>query len=178
MLRDTIRDQLDRFREVIGEPTHLDGHHHVHVHNEVLELLPELLPADTPIRAVPRTPPHSDDPLDRREAGLYQGFPAVDLVWEFHHLHPDLGGAGLGWLERARTLSVEIVTHPADDNPKLGEAPWRAATADLDLASYRGLAERLAAAAPPASLPPREPEPHASPRGWRRLLQRSGTGTA
>ena len=99
-------------------------------------------------------------------------------MWEFHHLHPDLGGAGLEWLARARTLSVEIVTHPADDNPKLGEAPWRAATSDLDLASYCGLAERLAAAARPASLPPREPEPRASPRGWRRLLQRSGTGSA
>src|SRR3954470_17623319 len=36
LLRDVVRDQLDRFREDIGEPTHLDGHHHVHVYDEVL----------------------------------------------------------------------------------------------------------------------------------------------
>lgn len=164
LLRDTIRDQLDRFREDIGEPTHLDGHHHVHVHNEVLELLPEILPADLPVRAVPRTPPRSDDERDAREAGLYARWPAPDLVWEFHHLHPELGGAGLEWLDRAQTMTVEIVTHPAEDNERLDGAAWRAATGGLELGSYRDLAELPR---PALSLAPGER------RGWRRLLRRS-----
>src|SRR5271169_531289 len=37
LIADAIADQLERFREAFGEPTHVDGHHHVHTHPAVVE---------------------------------------------------------------------------------------------------------------------------------------------
>src|SRR5205085_9624158 len=47
-----VGDQLDRFRAQFGEPTHINGHHHVHV----MDLVLAALPPGIPVRQVPTTP--------------------------------------------------------------------------------------------------------------------------
>src|SRR3954454_3523834 len=46
-----VDDQLERFRSTFGEPAFVNGHHHVHLAEVVLDALP-----DIPIRQVPTTP--------------------------------------------------------------------------------------------------------------------------
>src|SRR5205823_6992662 len=48
-VRAAVEDQLAQFRSLVGEPTHINGHHHVHLADAVLESLPE----EIPIRQAP-----------------------------------------------------------------------------------------------------------------------------
>lgn len=134
-VRDAVQDQLDRFREEFGEPTHIDGHHHIHVHPAVLAMLPPELP----IRSVPRPPGAMDAPWDERDRAVHEGFAAPDITLELHRLHPALGGAGLEPLARARSQTIELVTHPYADRAALESDAWRELVASLRLGSYRDL---------------------------------------
>ncbi len=137
LLRDAVFDQLEQFRELYGEPTHLDGHHHVHVQPQVLEALsPEL-----PIRPILRESGELDRRPSRRERELRRRFQAPELAVAFEQLHPAIGGAGLAPLRRAQTHALEVMTHPqlcAQLDALLSET-WLTALAGLPLGSYRDL---------------------------------------
>jgi chitin disaccharide deacetylase len=137
LLRGAIEDQVERFCEQFGEPTHIDGHHHVHLYEAVLDLLPRTWPLRPPLRA----PAHVDSRRNRRERRLHRRFRAPDLSFAFERVHPAAGGTGLGVLDRARHVCVEVMTHPR--NPSETEAmlafEWRATLDSLPLGSYADL---------------------------------------
>lgn len=137
LLRDAIRDQLESFCKHFGQPTHIDGHHHVHLHEAVLELLPRTWP----IRPVPRRPAEADARPGRRARSLRAHFLAPDLTFTFEHVHPDVGGTGLDLLARAHTACIEVTTHPQREvelRALLG-SEWRDALAALPLGNYADL---------------------------------------
>jgi predicted glycoside hydrolase/deacetylase ChbG (UPF0249 family) len=112
MLRDAIRDQLDEFRRLYGhDPTHIDGHHHVHITPDVLQVLPR----DIPIRqTLSATPGARSLPRRLKHRWIASRFRTTDEFWAFYQLHPDLWGEGFGpAIERARSGSVEIMCHPS-----------------------------------------------------------------
>ena len=128
-----VDDQLRQFREQFGEPTHLDGHHHVHVHPAVLERLPHELPIRPPLG-----PGSAGRGLGQR--WLLRRFRSPDTCLAFERIHPALGGEGLQVLGEARRRVVEVMTHPAmGQREALLSAEWRAALAALQLGSYRDL---------------------------------------
>jgi predicted glycoside hydrolase/deacetylase ChbG (UPF0249 family) len=134
LLRSAIEDQLERYYEQFGQPTHIDGHHHVHLYEEVLDLLPRTWPLRPPLR----TPAQVDARLNRRERRLRRRFRAPDLSFAFERLHPAAGGSGLEVLDRARERCVEVMTHPRQQAQlEVLLAPeWRAALAALPLGTY------------------------------------------
>lgn len=143
LLEDVISDQLDCFRMSFGEPSHLDGHHHIHVHPAVLEHLPR----DLPIRPILSIPSRADSRPDRRERRLRRRFHSPDLCFALEHVHPSLGGVGLETLEHARYRTLEIMAHPQrkPERAALVAASWRTALSTLSLGSYIDFA-RLARA--------------------------------
>jgi hypothetical protein len=135
LLSDVIRDQLDAFYELFGEPTHIDGHHHIHVHPAVLSLLPP----DIATRPMPREPGALLAPDSERDRTLRATHPAPEVAVELPRLHARLGTTTSTLRTLAASAAVEIVTHPIADGDLLGSATWREATAGLKLDSYRAL---------------------------------------
>jgi chitin disaccharide deacetylase len=137
LLLDAVSDQLEQFRELFGEPTHLDGHHHVHVLDAVLDVLP----TDLVIRPILREGAQADARASRRERRLHRRFQAPSVTLAFEHIHPALGGAGFAALERARSDLVEVMCHPqqAGQLEALMSVEWRAALARLPVGSYSAL---------------------------------------
>ena len=128
-----LDDQLQRFRELFGEPTHLDGHHHVHVDPAVVEHLPRMLPIRPPLStSAKRT---------FGQAWLLRRFRHPDACLAFERLHPALGGEGLEALAQAHRRTVEVMVHPAQEreHEALLSSDWHAALAELTLGSYRDL---------------------------------------
>jgi len=141
-IRAAIAHQLSAFRAVFGEPTHVDGHHHVHVHPAVMACLPRELPV--------RPVLHSPGQLGKRgprERTLQRLFRGPDECVSFRHVHPALGGAGMDVLGFARNRVLEVMVHPQldDERQALHDPEWAEAMASHELGSYRDLA---AAAAP------------------------------
>ncbi len=134
LLEDVISDQLECFRASYGEPSHLDGHHHIHIHPAVLEHLPR----DLPIRPILTVPSRAGARPGTRERRLRRRFRSPELCFAFEHVHPSLGGEGLGALDHARHRTLEIMTHPQRKPEKeaLMSAEWRAALSTLTLGSY------------------------------------------
>ena len=138
LIADAIEDQLERFREAFGEPTHLDGHHHIHVHPAVLEQLPpELL-----IRPILSVPARACAEPSARLRNLRRHAAGPDLCFALAHVHPALGGDGLQALEHARERSVEIMAHPQQERERsaLKSTVWLQALAALTVGSYADLA--------------------------------------
>jgi len=148
LLADVIADQLECFRESFGEPTHLDGHHHVHVHPAVLEQLPSELPI-RPILSVPARV-EAGAGANPREQELRRRFLCPDLCFAFEHVHPALGGDGLKALDHAHRGSLEIMVHPQRESERiqLMSAEWRAALSRLTVGSYADLARAGGRVAP------------------------------
>ncbi len=138
LLEDVIADQLEHFRESFGEPSHLDGHHHIHIHPAVLEHLPR----DLPIRPILSVPSRAGARPARRERRLRRRFRSPDLCFGFEHVHPSLGGDGLKALEPARRRTLEIMTHPQrkPERQALMSADWRTVLSTMTLGSYLDLA--------------------------------------
>jgi chitin disaccharide deacetylase len=138
LLRDVVSDQLGEFRRQFGDPTHVDGHHHVHVYPAVSACLPPELP----IRSLPRAARDVTAPASARELRLRGRFMVPELTLDLAQVHPELGGAGLQLLRLARSATVEVVTHPVfpEQRRLLAGADWRAALASLEVGSYRELA--------------------------------------
>jgi predicted glycoside hydrolase/deacetylase ChbG (UPF0249 family) len=134
LLQDVISDQLECFRASFGEPSHLDGHHHIHIHPAVLECLPRELP----IRPILSVPSQAEARPSRRERGLHRRFRSPELCFAFEHVHPSVGGIGLDALEPARGRTLEIMTHPQrkPERAALMSAEWRTALSVLTLGSY------------------------------------------
>lgn len=138
LVADVIDDQLERFRESFGEPTHLDGHHHIHTHPEVVDHLPR----DLPIRPLLRVPSRALARRSARERRLQRRFVCPDLCFALGDVHPSLGGAGLEALGHAREASLEIMAHPRQEHEReaLLSEGWRAALGTVALGSYADLA--------------------------------------
>jgi predicted glycoside hydrolase/deacetylase ChbG (UPF0249 family) len=138
LLRGAIEDQVGRFCEQFGQPTHIDGHHHVHLYDAVLDLLPRTWPLRPPLRA----PAQADARLNRRERRLRRRFRAPDLAFAFERVHPAGGGAGLEVLDRARFTCVEVMTHPrqTSEMEALLDSDWRATLDSLPLGCYTDMA--------------------------------------
>jgi len=138
LLADVIEDQLECFREAFGEPTHLDGHHHIHVHPAVLDQLPDELP----IRPILSTPSQADAKPSTRQRDLRRRFGGPELCFAFEHVHPSLGGDGLEVLDHALARSLEIMVHPQQERERsaLCSSQWRAALDALRVGSYADLA--------------------------------------
>ncbi len=138
LLEDVISDQLECFRASFGEPSHLDGHHHIHIHPAALEHLPR----DLPIRPILSVPSRAEARPGRRERRLRRRFRSPDLCFALEHVHPSLGGDGLAALEPARRQTLEIMTHPQrkPERQALMSSEWRAVLSTLTLGSYRDFA--------------------------------------
>jgi predicted glycoside hydrolase/deacetylase ChbG (UPF0249 family) len=128
-----IADQLAQFRAQFGEPTHIDGHHHIHVARAVLAQLPRSLPIRPPLH------PDSGRPFGQR--WLIRRFRGPATCLAFERVHPALGGEGLAVLEPARRQVVEVMVHPTQpaERAALDGPEWRQALDGLALGSYRDL---------------------------------------
>jgi chitin disaccharide deacetylase len=137
LLRDAIDDQVERFCKQFGQPTHIDGHHHVHLYEAVLDLLPRTWPIRPPLRA----PERVDAPPNRRERHVRRRFCTPDIALALDGLRPVPDGAGLELLDRAHKLSVEVMAHPRQPHEMkfLMSPECRAVLDSLTLGSYGDL---------------------------------------
>jgi predicted glycoside hydrolase/deacetylase ChbG (UPF0249 family) len=138
LLRAAIDDQLAHYRALCGQPSHINGHHHVHVHRAVLDLLPP----EIPVRPIMRVPGRVSAPLDGRERRIARRFRGPRMAFGFEHLHPGLGGQGFSALEPARGgTAVEVMTHPQrrQELDALLSDQWRELLAGMPCGSYREL---------------------------------------
>jgi predicted glycoside hydrolase/deacetylase ChbG (UPF0249 family) len=136
-IQEAIAHQLGAFRAQFGEPTHIDGHHHIHVHPDVLLCLPR----DLPVRSVLRAPNRLGASPDRRDKLLHQWFRAPDGCVGFQQIHPEFGGAGLDVLSYSHGRILEVMVHAQipKERSALHGPEWRDALASLELRSYRAL---------------------------------------
>jgi chitin disaccharide deacetylase len=123
----SIAAQLDEFRSRYGvEPTHVDGHHHVHLAPNVL--FSAALPSGLKIRGTVWPSSKARVRLLRalRSRVLRHRFRTTEWFYDIRALHPQWGGSGLEPLDRARTASVEVMVHPgfADELPVLLSPEW------------------------------------------------------
>lgn len=139
LLRGAISDQLARFAETYGNRTHLDGHHHVHVHEAVLR---ELAPGAA-IRPILREPARLDARPNRRERRLSRRFRTPAMTLAFEHLHPDLGGVGLDALDQLGGSYVEVMVHPQQPGQleALRSTQWRTTISATGCSSYAGVSD-------------------------------------
>jgi predicted glycoside hydrolase/deacetylase ChbG (UPF0249 family) len=139
-MRAAVEDQLERFRTIYRrEPTHIDGHQHVHLNPSVLLSLPR----EFRVRPGSECEGRLGRPLRRlRTAALDLRHGTVSRMFALETLHPALGGAGLDRvLELARRRTVEIMVHPdrAGDWQALTDPQWRHQLAGTRLGSYAEL---------------------------------------
>lgn len=131
---DVVTEQLERFRELYGEPTHVDGHHHVHLH----PVVQAAIPAELPVRPPLRHPRKAAGRMNREERAVHKRFIAPRWAFAFEHVHPALGGYGLDALGRAQSETLEVMAHPTDgQQDALAGEPWRRALERVRLGSYR-----------------------------------------
>jgi predicted glycoside hydrolase/deacetylase ChbG (UPF0249 family) len=130
-----VSDQLEEFRRLFGEPAHVNGHHHVHVTDVVLDVLPRAIP----IRQVPTSPGRLRK-RDARAKLVSREFRAPSATLDIANVHPALGGQGLELFEDpyVQQLTLEIVTHPQWDDQRaaLLGAPWRDAVAQAGTMTF------------------------------------------
>jgi predicted glycoside hydrolase/deacetylase ChbG (UPF0249 family) len=117
LVRRCVGDQLDRFRELFGhDPTHIDGHNHVHLNPTVLLALPK--------EARVRTAESSH--VEGRSAGAgirrarHKLIARRQLTTDRMYAINELGGDATAQdmrnlLAPAERLSVEIMVHPDRD---------------------------------------------------------------
>jgi hypothetical protein len=140
-IREAVVQQLAAFRALYGEPSHLDGHHHIHIHPAVTACLPRELP----IRPVLHSPTELGRRGDARDRLLRKQFRCADGCVGFQHVHPAFeDSCGLGTLDFARRHVLEVMVHPQleEERAALRTREWIGALAALQLGSYRGLQAR------------------------------------
>lgn len=138
-----ISDQLTRFRDLYGgEPTHLDGHNHVHLSPNVL--LSKALARGLKVRnSHDFSGALGDSPKIVRRSLIRRRFATTDSFFSIRSIHPAFGGAGLEEaLGLARERSVEVMVHPhwEDEFELLTSDEWKKAIAGLRLGSFEDLA--------------------------------------
>jgi len=136
-IKRAVADQLEQFHQLYGgEPTHLDGHNHVHLNPTVLACLPTgyaVRPGHDSRRGLGQIPQRL------RHAALARRHRTVDHFFPLTTLHPALGGRGLeGALALADTDSVELMVHPGAERifTVLENHDWAARIAARPLGSY------------------------------------------
>lgn len=135
-----VEDQLERFRTTFGrEPTHIDGHQHVHLSPTVLLSLPRTFR----IRPGKECEGRVGRPLRRlRTAVLDHRHGTVQRMFALEAVHPALGGHGLDRvMELAGGMTVEIMVHPdrAGDYAAITDPGWRECLGSVRVGSYAEL---------------------------------------
>jgi predicted glycoside hydrolase/deacetylase ChbG (UPF0249 family) len=142
----SIADQLDAFRDLYGhEPTHIDGHQHVHQSLGVM--FARSMPAGARMRPSFTFMP-GEKSLTNRLARkvvnrlMRSRFRCPCYFFDIRDIHPELGGAGLeDRLDLARSETVEVMTHPgvSDERAVLLEDRWTALLRGRPLGAYPDL---------------------------------------
>lgn len=142
----SIDEQVDQYLTLYGRaPTHIDGHHHVHISPNVL--VARALPRGIKIRPSFTFFEGEKWLLNRvvrhgLNAYIARRFRSPRYFFSIRTLHPDLGGTGMyRKLRFAERGAVEIMCHPAFDDERrvLKSDDWRAAIAALHTGSYNDL---------------------------------------
>jgi hypothetical protein len=136
-VRDAVNYQLEAFRSLYGEPAHIDGHHHIHVHPAVFVWLPP----EVPIRPVIRPLAGLGRRLDARERLLRKRFRTADGCVSFRDVHTALGGSPVEALKFAVTHSLDVMVHAQfeDERRALMTREWTKFVNSAEVGSYRDL---------------------------------------
>jgi len=141
-----IADQLGEFRRLYGrEPSHFDGHEHIHQSLGVLTA--RTLPSGAKMRPSFTYLPAEKSAANRAvraaiNRGLRARFRAPRYFFSIRDMHPSLGGAGMEEkLALSGGSSVEVMCHPGwdDERAVLLDASWGALLAPRRLGSYEQL---------------------------------------
>jgi predicted glycoside hydrolase/deacetylase ChbG (UPF0249 family) len=146
LVRAVARDQLDEYRRLYGtEPSHADGHQHMHLAPTVLGSgalveFDRVRPHFT-FRASEKSVPNR---LVRRATNAYlaRRHATTRGFFSIRTIHPALGGRGLGEvLAESRLSPVEVMTHPGwpDELAVLLSDGWQDAIQRERLGSYLDL---------------------------------------
>jgi hypothetical protein len=136
VVRDAVRDQLERLAEIYGEPTHVDGHHHVHLEAGVLDAIPARFPVRPPLST-----PDGVGGVGPSPRQAVPGRRSPRWAFAVQCVHPGLGGTGAPVLALAGRDAVEVMTHPSHEGELtalLGDA-WRELLEGLRMGSYASL---------------------------------------
>jgi predicted glycoside hydrolase/deacetylase ChbG (UPF0249 family) len=151
-----IADQLVEFHKLYGrEPSHLDGHEHIHQSLGVLAArsLPrhaKMRPSFTFQRGEKSWPNRWVRSL--LNMGVRARFSPPRFCFDIRDMHPALGGAALEEkLALASGSAVEVMTHPgrADELEVLLSPAWRHLIRRWNLGDYAGVAVPQARWMPP-----------------------------
>ena len=141
-----IADQLAEFRRLYGcEPSHIDGHEHIHQALGVLGA--RTLPSGAKLRPSFTYAPGEKSGANRLaraalNAVMRRRFATPRYFFSIRDLHPALGGAGLEEkLALSSGCTVEVMTHPGwtDELQILLGERWSAVTGVRPLGSYEDL---------------------------------------
>jgi chitin disaccharide deacetylase len=141
----SIASQLESFRtEYDREPTHIDGHHQVHVAWNVVTS--RALPPDIAVRTTHSRSVRRHRIPDRairwcHTAWLRHRFRTTDFLFDIRQIHPDLGGTRARELDAARSATIEVMTHPGveDEYRVLQSGPWHSFLTSIRLGSFSDL---------------------------------------
>ncbi len=148
-----IADQLERFRRLYGrQPTHIDGHQHVHqalgvMFARSLESGMRMRPSFTFMPGEKSLPNRLTRKLLNRLMRIRFGTP--HFFFSIRDMHPALGGAGLeAKLDLATRESVEIMTHPAEEDERavLLDESWAALLRGRRVGGYQDLGPSIGGA--------------------------------
>ena len=141
-----VADQLEGFRELYGrDPTHVDGHKHVHI-SPTVACTPSL--AHLPLRRAISDAPGSRSPVAAarriRHRLILSRMPGTDHFVAISSLRQELvSGPAPGQLSSlARSEIVEVMAHPGlpDEQELLMTDAWARVMSDARLGSYEDLA--------------------------------------
>ena len=142
----SIKFQLDEFRARYGcEPTHVDGHHHVHLAWNVLTS--KAIPDGTAMRTTRRlesAPPPLRALRLLRERWLRHRFRTTEYFYDFLWLacpHGRAESANLDVLNQVDSRTVEVMAHPGvpDEFGLLCSEPWSRLIEALPTGSFADL---------------------------------------
>ena len=145
-IESAIADQLTEFRRLYGrDPSHLDGHHHVHQSLSVL--FARTLPRGAKMRPSFTFSSGEKSAANRAARGLlnrtaFARFATPRYFFAIEDIHPQLGGSGLEErLALAGGSTVEVMTHPgwADERAILLDPAWVELIGQRHLGGYEDL---------------------------------------
>jgi chitin disaccharide deacetylase len=142
-----IADQLAEFHKLYGcEPSHFDGHEHIHQSLNVLAA--RTFPHDAKMRPSFTFPPGEKGWVNRAvrtlvNTGLRVRFSAPRYFFCIRDMHPTFGGTALEEkLALSGGSSVEVMTHPGrpDELEVLLSPGWRELIRQRNLGAYESVA--------------------------------------
>jgi chitin disaccharide deacetylase len=145
-----IADQFDAFRDLYGsEPTHVDGHEHVH--QSLSAIFARTIPSGTRMRPSFTFLPGEKSAFNRLARWsvnrlMQVRFESPRYLFDLSEMHPALGGSGLERkLDLSHTDTVEVMTHPAEaaERAILMDDSWLSQLRGRPLAGYPDLASSI-----------------------------------